>query len=37
MTIVIPASSLFAQDYQPLEIINIQPKEILPIVGQVEA
>ena len=36
MAIVIPASSLFAQDYQPLEIINIQPKEILPIVGQVE-
>lgn len=37
MAIVIPASSLFAQDYQPLEIKNIQPKEILPIVGQVEA
>lgn len=37
MAIVIPASSLVAQDYQPLEIKNIQPKEILPIVGQVEA
>lgn len=25
------------QEYQPVEIVNLQPKEILPIVGQVEA
>ena len=37
MAIVIPASSLVAQDYQPLEIKNIRPADILPIVGQVEA
>ena len=37
MAIVIPASYLFAQDYQPLEIKNIRPADILPIVGQVEA
>ena len=37
MAIVIPASSLFAQEYQPLEIINIRPVDILPIIGQIEA
>lgn len=37
MAIVIPANSLFAQDYQPLEIINIRPVDILPIIGQIEA
>ena len=37
MTVVIPAGSLVAQDYQPLEIINVKPVDILPIIGQVES
>lgn len=36
MAVVIPAGSLVAQEYQPVQITNLQPKEILPIVWQVE-
>ena len=37
MAIVIPAVSSNAQTYQPVEISNIKPVDILPIIGQVEA
>ena len=37
MTVVIPAGSLVAQDYQPLEIINVKPVDILPIIWQIES
>ena len=34
MAVAIPAGSSVAQEYQPVQIANLQPKEILPIVGQ---
>jgi len=37
MAVVIPAVPLDAQEYQPMEITNIKPADILPIIGQVEA
>lgn len=36
MAVVIPAVSSVAQEYQPVEITNINPADILPIIGQVE-
>ena len=35
MAVVIPAS--YAQNYKPIEITNIKPVDILPIIGQIEA
>ena len=37
MAVIIPVDSLVAQGYQPLEITNIRPVDILPIIWQIEA
>ena len=37
MAVVIPAVSSIAQNYQPMQIVNLQPVDILPIIWQVEA
>ena len=37
MAVVIHASTLVAQEYQPLEIYNIKPVDILPIIWQIES